>query len=1170
MATLLRPTDLEDLREWSQTFKKAWRQKHGKKRWDRQIPIEDEHVTQWLDGDLSTEHFTNECLAKPQSLLSRVAKILYKRYSDQSRDLDDPLTLQGVLLRMQSLRNDLRRYTTKTGSETMELDSFLRYFSTDPKTRFDIQFVLHQRRVEKDRLGGWLYLPFIALFTYFLVEGKQLGNGFWMTSALVDKFSDEEFTNSDDLRYKKTFFDIANADEFWQFIEGPVVESLWQNDDNAPEQTVLANQWVQTSNMPVGAIKLRQVRIEGRACPDSWREILENHYWTLPPDRVLKRVDDFSALCYPEYAFISTDNPPGMVDTGTGGSSYELVSTIHSGHQLHNQDGNYTHPGAATPAPDCPDPSANCAGRTRFPPSYLFRRTISQQTNKHELVQLSPADAIVHEAFMHRTCGQLNGSVYGAFAGHAGEYLCDGHALILPFDWDLAKVKKAIAHLKDGLHVTYWDPFANANATKTLPWIDHQTRGISVEFFLYSQNLAVTLRLQFFVEVTAGGAFVPNLKTTLFKLFDWEDRGPWYWVFFFLYAFWILGYVVHWVFDVVHHTSINFTNLSQSEMAAFNGTCKLRLYALAETFTGFWIWFDFCNLALFITSWGLRIRGMAIGMTEENLLQNRHYPSDYEDAAAMSEMASLVSAINAMLVYLRLFYFLKLNPRLNLLTKTIEEASAELLGIVVIFLFVFVAFALMCYTVYGHIDENYRTFQDTCISLVLMLLGDFDFVALREGRREFTPIFFALFQLLVVFLLFNMVIAVLGDAFSTVQAKKYRDGPLVKQLLRKSETPERWEGNWEVPHAFLCNPVVVESTYRLKSLVLWLKHMYGWETPAGEVAGAVDEEEVELKSVHAAEEAGEEAAAAAAPAPAPAARDHRHRQQSCRQRAAAFVHRHAPCRLLDRGGKSFFCCRLQPQDEEYLRQKDVLGDQNPIVYWKKLEDDFYVKKISTPFKDFLHLTSTTLHDTVDDRMGDDAVKLLENPDTGEEGLVLQGARDTFTQPDVLLQDVLEFHHSWNQEVSGKTHQGNAAEWAEEKELRADQQDEVDFAKDPQGRWEMLKKVMRQFDDDLRHVVPDAADDDGRMKGCGTRRVDVLETLKGQVQSAVQGEIDALIRRQVDSTLHQLLDESMPTWVRSLVTEDDVKREHQDVNAMSWAGPGGDIALARSRMAASGK
>ena len=411
------------------------------------------------------------------------------------------------------------------------------------------------------------------------------------------------------------------------------------------------------------------------------------------------------------------------------------------------------------------------------------------------------------------------------YHGKAGYYQCDGFALVVPFNWEMAKVTRAVQVLKNGITVTHFNRFTQANETIQVPWIDKQTRGLSIEMFLYNQNLDLFTKYTFFVEITAGGAFIPLHNTIGFNLFDFDSHSWVYFFFFFLYFAWTMAYVLVWFHQLWERTEAARRQMLQSH----SDTTLLWAFAWLEAASDFWVWFDCVNLTLFMAAWTMRFYLMHVSLSSNSLLQNVYYPPDYERIATLDKIAVSIDAMNAMLVYLRIFYFLKLNPYLNVLTRTVNIAKTEILGILVIFLLVFWAFATMCYIVYGHMDENYRTLPQSAISLTLMLLGDFDYVALRESHRIFTPIFFGLFQVLAVFLLFNLVIAVLGEAFEQVHREQYADGALVDNLI--AQQYQRWkpggtiaESKWKVPPPFLRNALVTEILYWCKHIVLRVRH----------------------------------------------------------------------------------------------------------------------------------------------------------------------------------------------------------------------------------------------------------------------------------------------------------------------------------------------------------
>ena len=165
------------------------------------------------------------------------------------------------------------------------------------------------------------------LFSFFLVDSRRLGSGYWMNAGVLDKFLDEEFTQSDDLRFKKTFYDVMTAEEYWEFFEGPLMESIWQDGPASK-----GNGFVQDSNMPVGAMKVRQIRVAGEGCGRKW-DNLERHHAVeqMRPEKIISRVNDFNEQCYPEYVFLGVER---FGSTDKASSSFTSLDVVHDGTQF--------------------------------------------------------------------------------------------------------------------------------------------------------------------------------------------------------------------------------------------------------------------------------------------------------------------------------------------------------------------------------------------------------------------------------------------------------------------------------------------------------------------------------------------------------------------------------------------------------------------------------------------------------------------------------------------------------------------------------------------------------------------------------------------------------------------------------------------------------------------
>ena len=69
------------------------------------------------------------------------------------------------------------------------------------------------------------YVIFLALFIYLNLNIMDIPTAYQQNSIIYDHFLDEEF---EDANYKKTFFDVGNINEYYDWLEGPFYNGLFQ------------------------------------------------------------------------------------------------------------------------------------------------------------------------------------------------------------------------------------------------------------------------------------------------------------------------------------------------------------------------------------------------------------------------------------------------------------------------------------------------------------------------------------------------------------------------------------------------------------------------------------------------------------------------------------------------------------------------------------------------------------------------------------------------------------------------------------------------------------------------------------------------------------------------------------------------------------------------------
>jgi hypothetical protein len=95
------------------------------------------------------------------------------------------------------------------------------------------------------------YIIFLGLFIYLNLNVMNITNAYQQNSIVYDHFLDEEFEHSN---YKKTFFDIGNADEYLEWLDGPFYNGFFEKNN------------IIDYNHPIGGLFIRQSRIQKIEC----------------------------------------------------------------------------------------------------------------------------------------------------------------------------------------------------------------------------------------------------------------------------------------------------------------------------------------------------------------------------------------------------------------------------------------------------------------------------------------------------------------------------------------------------------------------------------------------------------------------------------------------------------------------------------------------------------------------------------------------------------------------------------------------------------------------------------------------------------------------------------------------------------------------------------------
>eukprot|EP00755_Sulcionema_specki_P030791 Sspe_Gene.18691::Locus_6748_Transcript_1_1_Confidence_1.000_Length_814::g.18691::m.18691 len=163
----------------------------------------------------------------------------------------------------------------------------------DDDVKMERLIKLFQREVNKGYIFREL-IPYCLFLLFMLVivmvsRSEQYQAGVHRTvEGIQGVLINGNFKNTDDLRFKKTFWDISNVDDWYDWMEYPLAENFWQD---IPQNNTPRGKLVTTYNKPLGYLVLRQQRVQRERCRQ------EEAYNAIAP---LFR-NFLPVNCYPEY-----------------------------------------------------------------------------------------------------------------------------------------------------------------------------------------------------------------------------------------------------------------------------------------------------------------------------------------------------------------------------------------------------------------------------------------------------------------------------------------------------------------------------------------------------------------------------------------------------------------------------------------------------------------------------------------------------------------------------------------------------------------------------------------------------------------------------------------------------------------------------------------------------
>lgn len=168
------------------------------------------------------------------------------------------------------------------------------------------------------------------------------------------------------------------------------------------------------------------------------------------------------------------------------------------------------------------------------------------------------------------------------------------------------------------------------------------------------------------------------------------------------------------------------------------------------------------------------------------------FVEESENVVRYARQVRICFAFYPFVIGARLFKAFSAQPRLALVTRTLSNACVDIVHFGLVFLSILCIFAASGMALFGRELQEFSTYGRSLSSALRFILGDYDFIELQEVGRTEAGIWIWSFNILIVNIMLNMLIAIVMDSYVEVKAELANTETLWSQTI---ESYNRWKGS---------------------------------------------------------------------------------------------------------------------------------------------------------------------------------------------------------------------------------------------------------------------------------------------------------------------------------------------------------------------------------------
>ncbi|XP_069463204.1 polycystin-1-like protein 2 isoform X2 [Ambystoma mexicanum] len=280
-------------------------------------------------------------------------------------------------------------------------------------------------------------------------------------------------------------------------------------------------------------------------------------------------------------------------------------------------------------------------------------------------------------------------------------------------------------------------------------WLDTYTRAVFVEFTVYNANVNLFCIIRLAFETNALGAFFTHSELQSVRLYPYTDG---------LHIFVVAAEVIYFLF-IIYYMVIQAKLMKALKWGYFRS--KWNILELAV------IVISWCALSVFVKRTILGTRDIS------------YYQDHKDECISFDETATADAVLGYLIAFLvllstvKLWHLLRLNPKLNMITSTLQRAWGDISGFITVILIMFLAYSIATNLIFGWKLYSYKTVLDSAKTMVSLQLGIFNYEEVLDYNPILGSFLIGSCIIFMTFVVLNLFISVILVAF-TEEQKNYQ------------------------------------------------------------------------------------------------------------------------------------------------------------------------------------------------------------------------------------------------------------------------------------------------------------------------------------------------------------------------------------------------------------